>query len=86
MVGGDSDAALRRAAKLGDGWIGNRIYTEEQLDSVLDSLRGCLDEYGRTGTSRSSPRWRWPDADTLPALRRQGRHRDDGRPLVAGHP
>ncbi|WP_188194576.1 TIGR03619 family F420-dependent LLM class oxidoreductase [Nonomuraea sp. SYSU D8015] len=38
-VGGDSEAALRRAVRLGDGWIGNRIYTEEQLDPVLDTLR-----------------------------------------------
>ncbi|MGN9838259.1 TIGR03619 family F420-dependent LLM class oxidoreductase [Nonomuraea sp. H19] len=42
-VGGDSEAALRRAARLGDGWIGNRIYTEEQLDPVLDTLRRELD-------------------------------------------
>ncbi|MFI7706345.1 TIGR03619 family F420-dependent LLM class oxidoreductase [Nonomuraea sp. NPDC049480] len=42
-VGGDSEAALRRAARLGDGWIGNRIYTEEQLDPVLDTLHRQLD-------------------------------------------
>ncbi|WP_214413122.1 TIGR03619 family F420-dependent LLM class oxidoreductase [Sphaerisporangium fuscum] len=47
FVGGDSDAALRRAARLGDGWIGNRVYTEEQLDDVLARLRGHLKEYGR---------------------------------------
>ncbi|MEU7746292.1 TIGR03619 family F420-dependent LLM class oxidoreductase [Nonomuraea sp. NPDC049158] len=65
MVGGDSDAALRRAAKLGDGWIGNRIYTEEQLDTVLDSLRGWLDEYGRTGPFEIiAPLAVLPDADT----------------------
>jgi probable F420-dependent oxidoreductase len=66
MVGGDSDAALRRAAKLGDGWIGNRIYTEEQLDTVLDSLRGWLDEYGRTGPFEIiAPLAVLPDADTF---------------------
>ncbi|MGI5283150.1 TIGR03619 family F420-dependent LLM class oxidoreductase [Nonomuraea polychroma] len=48
-VGGDSEAALRRAARAGDGWIGNRIYTEEQLDPLLDTLRRHLDENGRTG-------------------------------------
>ncbi|MFI6505734.1 TIGR03619 family F420-dependent LLM class oxidoreductase [Nonomuraea typhae] len=37
-VGGDSEAALTRASRLGDGWIGNRIYTEEQLDPVLAEL------------------------------------------------
>ncbi|GAA5054659.1 putative F420-dependent oxidoreductase [Thermocatellispora tengchongensis] len=46
-IGGDSEAALRRAARLGDGWIGNRIYTEEQLDQVLTSLRRHLKDHGR---------------------------------------
>ncbi|MEV6156078.1 TIGR03619 family F420-dependent LLM class oxidoreductase [Nonomuraea sp. NPDC052129] len=65
MVGGDSEAALRRAAKLGDGWIGNRIYTEEQLDTVLDSLRRLLDENGRTGPFEIiAPLAVLPDADT----------------------
>ncbi|GAA3810515.1 TIGR03619 family F420-dependent LLM class oxidoreductase [Sphaerisporangium flaviroseum] len=47
FVGGDSEAALRRAARLGDGWIGNRVYSEEQLDGVLATLRAYLKEYGR---------------------------------------
>ncbi|MFC4584459.1 TIGR03619 family F420-dependent LLM class oxidoreductase [Sphaerisporangium corydalis] len=47
-VGGDSDAALRRAARLGDGWIGNRVYAEEQLDQVIARLNGYLKEYGRS--------------------------------------
>lgn len=47
-VGGDSDAALRRAARIGDGWIGNRVYPEQQLADVLDRLTGFLAEYGRT--------------------------------------
>ncbi|MFI6811995.1 TIGR03619 family F420-dependent LLM class oxidoreductase [Nonomuraea sp. NPDC050328] len=46
-IGGDSEAALRRAARLGDGWIGNRVYTEERLDQVLARLRELLEEYGR---------------------------------------
>lgn len=66
LVGGDSEAALRRAARLGDGWIGNRIYTEEQLDTVLDSLRRLLDEYGRTGPFEIiAPLAVLPDADTF---------------------
>ncbi|GAA3616974.1 TIGR03619 family F420-dependent LLM class oxidoreductase [Nonomuraea rosea] len=64
-VGGDSEAALRRAARLGDGWIGNRIYTEEQLDPVLDTLRRHLDENGRTGHfDIIAPLAVLPDADT----------------------
>jgi probable F420-dependent oxidoreductase len=47
-VGGDSDAALRRAARLGDGWIGNHVYNEQQLTDLLDRLTRFLAEYGRT--------------------------------------
>jgi len=47
-VGGDSDAALRRAARIGDGWIGNRIYSEDQLGELLDRLSMFLKEQGRT--------------------------------------
>ncbi|HUR08484.1 MAG TPA: LLM class flavin-dependent oxidoreductase, partial [Nonomuraea sp.] len=66
LVGGDSEAALRRAARLGDGWIGNRIYTEEQLDTVLGSLRQMLDEYGRTGPFEIiAPLAVLPDAGTF---------------------
>ncbi|MEV4112653.1 TIGR03619 family F420-dependent LLM class oxidoreductase [Nonomuraea sp. NPDC049695] len=64
-VGGDSDAALRRAARLGDGWLGNRIYTEEQLDTVLDTLRQHLSESGRTEPfDIVAPLAVLPDADT----------------------
>jgi probable F420-dependent oxidoreductase len=48
FIGGDSDAALRRAARIGDGWIGNRIYTEDQLTDLLSRLKGLLAEHGRT--------------------------------------
>ncbi|MFC7644317.1 LLM class flavin-dependent oxidoreductase [Streptosporangium lutulentum] len=47
FVGGDSEAALRRAARIGDGWMGNRVYSEERLDVILADLRRYLEEYGR---------------------------------------
>lgn len=47
-VGGTSDAAMRRAARLGDGWIGN-AYTEEQAEAELERLRGHLGDAGRSG-------------------------------------
>jgi probable F420-dependent oxidoreductase len=47
-LGGDSDAALRRTARLADGWIGNRLYTEDQLTAVLARLKRFLAEHGRT--------------------------------------
>lgn len=46
-VGGDSDAALRRAARLGDGWIGNHVYRPDDLRDVLDRLHALLRSYGR---------------------------------------
>jgi probable F420-dependent oxidoreductase len=45
-VGGDSPAALRRAARLGDGWIGN-AYSEEGAVAKLSELRAALSACGR---------------------------------------
>ncbi|GAA3168239.1 TIGR03619 family F420-dependent LLM class oxidoreductase [Nonomuraea roseoviolacea] len=66
IVGGDSEAALRRAARLGDGWIGNRVYTEEQFESVLAALRASLREHGRDddGFEIVAPLAVMPDAAT----------------------
>jgi alkanesulfonate monooxygenase SsuD/methylene tetrahydromethanopterin reductase-like flavin-dependent oxidoreductase (luciferase family) len=47
-VGGHSDAAVRRAARLGDGWIGAQCDTEEILGHIA-RLRAALDAEGRTG-------------------------------------
>jgi probable F420-dependent oxidoreductase len=47
-VGGDSEAALERAAGLGDGWVGARAYTEDQLADVLACLSRHLAAHGRT--------------------------------------
>ncbi len=46
-VGGDSEPALRRAARLGDGWIGNRFYPPDEADEVLARLRRHLADAGR---------------------------------------
>ncbi len=46
-IGGDSEPALRRAATLADGWIGN-AYSVEDADAVLDRLHGHLKAAGRT--------------------------------------
>jgi probable F420-dependent oxidoreductase len=47
-VGGDSDAALRRTARLADGWIGNRLYSEDRLSELLDRMARHLADHGRT--------------------------------------
>jgi len=46
-VGGDSEPALRRAARLGDGWIGNRFYTADEADAVLARLHRHRADAGR---------------------------------------
>ena len=46
LVGGESKAALRRAARLGDGWIGMGHSLESGASQVA-ALRALLVEYGR---------------------------------------
>ncbi|HEX6312236.1 MAG TPA: TIGR03619 family F420-dependent LLM class oxidoreductase [Acidimicrobiia bacterium] len=48
LVGGESDAALRRAARAGDGWIG-MAHTFESAPHQIGRLRTLLDENGRRG-------------------------------------
>lgn len=45
-VGGHSEAALRRAAQVADGWIGN-AYPYEEAAKYVGQLKGYLREYGR---------------------------------------
>jgi probable F420-dependent oxidoreductase len=45
-IGGDSDAALRRAAQSGDGWVGN-AYEPADADAVLTRLRAALRDASR---------------------------------------
>lgn len=46
QVGGNSDAALRRVARLGDGWHGWKL-TPAELDERLATLDTLLAEHGR---------------------------------------
>jgi len=47
LVGGESDAALRRAARAGDGWIG-MSHTFESAAVSIERLRALRDEAGRS--------------------------------------
>ena len=47
-VGGESTAALRRAARIGDGWIG-MSHTPETAAAAVARLRELSDEAGRSG-------------------------------------
>jgi probable F420-dependent oxidoreductase len=50
LVGGESDAALRRAARLGDGWIG-MSHDFESGARQIERLRALLAEQGRDAAS-----------------------------------
>jgi probable F420-dependent oxidoreductase len=47
VVGGNSNAALRRAVTWGDGWYGFNLDGVEEVSERIDSLRGLCDETGR---------------------------------------
>lgn len=47
LVGGESNAALRRAARLGDGWLG-MSHTFESAAARVGELRRLLAEHGRS--------------------------------------
>lgn len=68
LIGGDSEAAMRRAARLGDGWYG--WWTDNELEPHLQKLRDQLAAHGR----EDDPSFRLklglyadPDPDKLPA-------------------
>jgi probable F420-dependent oxidoreductase len=46
ICGGHTDAALKRAARYGDGWIGN-AYPWDEAAHHIGRLKGYLKEYGR---------------------------------------
>jgi probable F420-dependent oxidoreductase len=48
-IGGDGPRALRRAATIGDGWIGT-LYRREAAVEKLQQMRSALSEAGRDGT------------------------------------
>jgi alkanesulfonate monooxygenase SsuD/methylene tetrahydromethanopterin reductase-like flavin-dependent oxidoreductase (luciferase family) len=50
VVGGRSDAALRRAARLGDGWLGVFV-TPERWDASRARVEASARELGRTDVS-----------------------------------
>src|SRR6185437_16798694 len=48
LVGGESKAALRRAARLGDGWLGMG-HTFETAAAQIETLNAFRKEYDRPG-------------------------------------
>jgi probable F420-dependent oxidoreductase len=54
LVGGHSDAALRRAVRRGDGWM-HAGGDGEELDLLLDKLKKFRDEEGDRDSEREKP-------------------------------
>jgi probable F420-dependent oxidoreductase len=46
LIGGESNAALRRAARLGDGWVGMG-HTVESAAEQVEKVRALLAQFGR---------------------------------------
>ncbi len=89
-IGGNSPAAIRRTARLGNGWIGG-IATPEQVAEVIRSIKKELEGNGRTidgdhfGASLAFRIGSWEDAPVanFPLLRRPGIGREiDLKPLL----
>ena len=47
LFGGTVPAALKRAARLGDGWLAGMAFTPEMAPPLVDELHGYLRDYGR---------------------------------------
>ena len=60
--GGSADAVLRRAARMGDGWMAIAT-TEEHERDVVERLQGYLDETGRRERFGIQARTRIQDGD-----------------------
>jgi probable F420-dependent oxidoreductase len=46
-IGGGSDAALRRVAELGDGWMGTALVDDDAIGAALATIRNRAVEVGR---------------------------------------
>ena len=68
LIGGDSDAAMRRAARIGDGWYG--WWSNYELEPHLEKLRAQLAAHGRENDASFRLKLGLnadPDPDKLPA-------------------
>jgi probable F420-dependent oxidoreductase len=50
LIGGQSDAAFKRAARLGDGWVGSG-HAPDQVLGVMQRLNDLRREYGRASVA-----------------------------------
>ena len=52
VIGGDSGVAIRRAARIGDGWYG--WWAGYDLDAQVERMHAALEAHGRTGDANFS--------------------------------
>jgi len=67
-VGGTTSPALRRAARLGDGWV-SVIHDKAEVPAVMDELKRYRQEYGRENEPFDIM-MHCPDAESLDDIRR----------------
>lgn len=85
IFGGETDAALRRAARLGDGWIGMK-HTPETARAALAKLRAYRQEAGRPmeGFEVTTLGGAAPGVGAVRALAEAGVHRLNVYPFAGG--
>lgn len=86
ILGGETTMALRRAARLGDGWIGMH-QTGDSVRPIIEALRGHRAEAGRTGPFEITVLGgASPDVQLLQALADAGVDRTIVYPFLRGIP
>jgi probable F420-dependent oxidoreductase len=69
LIGGHSDSAIDRAARIGDGWIAAAM-SSDRLSELLPNLHASAERYGRTPSSLPVYCGARPGARSLDDLRR----------------
>lgn len=72
IVGGNSMPALRRAARLGDGWFSSGIPSMETALRLRDKIQALRHTYGETGEFKTYIRIADTDADLLERYQSEG--------------
>jgi probable F420-dependent oxidoreductase len=72
IMGGNSEPALRRAARLGDGWFASGTPDPDDACRLRDSLHGQLARFGRRGAFPVYARVKAADGALIDRYRRSG--------------
>ena len=73
ILGGDSDRALARAARMGDGWMSGGVATDvAEIEERVTKVRALREQYGATGPFEITILFRRPTVDDLARLEGAG--------------